>query len=131
MPRKPLRQRKNPNDTNNRLNRVRFILDNIIGTEDPDDLMFSIIETLKDTVLIPDIGKYYTFIYAPKTPGSSYDAHPLVAVTNIYSWGFRGINFHWNRVRQYTWEEIVGSLHIVNSAELKDLKSIPFAKIIK
>lgn len=131
MPRKTIRDRSNPTDTNRRLNRVRHIVDNIIGTEDPDDIMQSILESLKDTVLIPDVGKYYTFVYAPKTSGITYDAHPLVGVTNIYSWGFKGVNFHWNRVRQYSWEEIVGSLHIVNSSELKDLKALPFAKIIK
>jgi hypothetical protein len=131
MPRKTIRDRSNPTDTNRRLNRVRHIVDNIIGTEDPDDIMQSILESLKDTVLIPDVGKYYTFVYAPKTSSITYDAHPLVGVTNIYSWGFKGVNFHWNRVRQYSWEEIVGSLHIVNSSELKDLKALPFAKIIK
>lgn len=131
MPRKTIRQRNNTTDTNSRLNRVRPILDSIIGTEDSDDLMLSIIENLKDTVLIPDVGKYYTFIYAPKTPNIEYDAHPLVAVTNIYSWGFRGLNYHWGRIRQYSWEEIVGSLHVVNSAELKDLRTIPFSKKIK
>ena len=65
----------------------------------------------------------------PKTPNVQYDAHPLVAVSDIFQWGFRGINFHWGQSRQYTWQEIVGSLHVVNSDELQDLISIPYGKI--
>jgi len=130
MPRKPIKQRNNPSDTTKRTNRVRSIIDSLIGTEDADDLMLSILENLKETELVPDIGKIYVFIYAPKTPGITYDAHPIVAVSEIYRWGFKGINFHWGKTRQYTWEEIVGSLHKVYPQELKDLRSLPFGKII-
>ena len=42
MPRKTLKQRKEPNPTSDKSNRVRNVLDNLIGTEDPDDLMIEI-----------------------------------------------------------------------------------------
>ena len=44
---------------------------------------------------IPEVGKYYTFVYSPKTPNIQYDEFPLVAVTEIFSWGFRGLNYHY------------------------------------
>lgn len=129
MPRKPLRERNNPADTTKRTNRVRQIIDNLIGTEDPDDLMLLIVDKLRDTTLVPDIGKHYVFFYSPKTPGISYDAHPFVVVTNVYRWGFRGINLHWRRTRQYSWEEVIGSLHKVYPQEIRDLSAIPFSNI--
>ena len=47
----------------------------------------------------------------------------------MYStWGFKGLNFHWGNVRQYTWQEVIGNLHIVNSNEVESLRTIPFAK---
>jgi hypothetical protein len=53
----------------------------------------------------------------------------LVAVTNVYSWGFSGINYHWEKRRQYTLEEVIGPLHIVDKNEVGDLRRIPFGQI--
>lgn len=132
MPRKSLKQRqtkgKKPiSDTRN--NRVRNIVANLIGNEKPDDLMIEIIEVLTETEPKASAGKYYTFFYNPKTPGITYDEYPLVAVTDIFSWGFRGINFHWEAIRQYTWDEINGDLYKVRPEELKDMRTIPYGKI--
>ena len=70
-------------------------------------MMIEIMDALKDTVTpIPDVGKYYTFVYNPKTPNITYDQHPLIACTEIYQWGFKGLNFHWEKTRSYTWEEL-------------------------
>ena len=116
-----------PTDDND--NRIRSIVDSVIGTEDPDDLMIDLMGALTEGGKVPQVGRYYTFIYNPKTPNIPYDSNPLVGVTEIFDWGFRGINFHWGQSRQYTWQEIVGSLHVVNSDELQDLISIPYGKI--
>ena len=98
-------------------------------TEDPADLMIEMMEALNNTVTpVPDVGKYYTFVYNPKTNNIEYDAHPLVAVTDIFRWGFRGINFHWGNYRQYTWNEVVGQLYEVYPEELADAREIPFGK---
>ena len=44
-------------------NRITPVLKGLIGTEDADDLMLSLIEVLSDTVTpVPDLGNYYTFI---------------------------------------------------------------------
>jgi len=129
MPRKTLKQRKSPNPTSDKSNRIRNVLDNLIGNEDPDDLMLEILSVVQESGKIPSVGKYYVFVYNPKTPNIEYDQNPLVAVTDRFQWGFRGINFHWGKVRQYTWDEIPGSLYEVYADELADLREIPFGKI--
>ena len=110
------------------MDRIAEIADNLIGIESPDDLMLEILEALPQTKTIPETGNYYTFVYQPKTPNVRYDEFPLVAVTDVFNWGFKGLNFHWGNVRQYTWQEVIGNLHIVNSTEIESLRSIPFAK---
>ncbi len=136
MPRKTVKQRESErqqkgqkiiSDTDS--NRVRVLLDGLIGNENPDDLMVEIISILKEGGKAPQAGKFYTFIYNPKTPNVQYDQNPLVAVTDVFNWGFRGINFHWDDVRQYTWDEIAGGIYEVRSEELDDMRTIPYAHI--
>ena len=100
-------------------------------TNDQEEMMLEIMELLNDTVTpVPDVGTLCTFAYNAKTPGVTYDQHPLVAVTELFQWGFRGLNFHWREYRQYTWEELAGQVYIVQREELDDLLSIPYAKFI-
>jgi len=127
MPRKTLKERKKLSDA--KRNRIRQITDNLKGTESPDNLMKQILEVLTVEETRPSVGKYYTFVYSPKTPNIRYDSHPLVAVTNVFDWGFRGINFHWKEFKQYTWGEVVSGLYIVYAEEIKDLQAIPYKKI--
>ena len=51
----------------------------------------------------------------------------IVAVTDIERWGFRGINYHWGKFRNYTWEEIGGVLYVVRPSEINDLRDISYA----
>lgn len=129
MPRKTVQEQKQKRPSDTKYNRIRPVLDKLIGIEDPDDLMEEILSVLTKTELVPEVGNYYIFVYFSKTPNIQYDAHPFVAVTDIFKWGFRGINFHWGQMRQYTWDEIVGSLHLVYDNEVKDLQELPFRKI--
>ena len=100
-------------------------------TNDQEDMMMEIMETLKDTVApIPDVGMYCTFVYNAKSPNIKYDQHPLIAVTDVFSWGFRGINFHHQESRLYTWSEVAGQVYIVDPKELDDLLKIPYGKMI-
>lgn len=110
--------------------RVRELQKKVVelGTNDPEDLMLIIMDVFKEEVLYPEPGKFYTFLYSPKTPNIEYDQHPLIACTELYSWGFKGINFHWRQGRQYTWEEIIGKLHVVKYNELDEMLAIPYAK---
>ena len=96
-------------------------------TNDPEEMMLEIMELLNDTVTpIPEIGKFYTFVYNAKTPGV-YDEFPLVAVTGVENWGFHGINFHWGTSRNYTWNEIVGRLHVIQNDEIDYMRSLRYA----
>jgi len=106
--------------------RTNILLDQCNNLTDSDDMMMLIIETLNETEVVPREGRYYTFIYKPKTNRIRYDEYPLVAVTNIEKWGFRGINYHWGSFRNYTWQEIQGYLHVVYPLELNDMRSIPY-----
>ena len=111
------------------MSRIAPLVDDLLGTEDADDLMIEIMDVLGDSVeSTPEVGKIYVFVYQPKTLGIRYDQNPLVAVTNTYEWGFRGINFHWGQSRSYTFQEVIGQLYQVTNEELQDLNTIPFAK---
>ena len=112
----------------NETDRTENLIDILSGTTDPDDMMLTIIETLTDTAVVPDIGRYYTFIYKPITPRIEYDEHPLIARVGLFRWGFRGINYHWGDYRNYRWTEVIGNLHVVYPMELEDLRSIPYQK---
>ena len=129
MPRKTLqeRQKKRVTDTDSHENRVRAVLDGITGKESGDDIMLELLEVLQESGKIPNVGKFYIFVYNAKTPNIQYDQNPLVAVTDVYKWGFRGINLHWGESRQYTWDEVAGSLYEVYPSEIKDLQALPFA----
>ena len=113
-------------------NRVRASLSELNNqTNDPEEMMLEIMDALNDTVTpIPDVGNFYTFVYNAKTPGESYDQHPLIACMGLFPWGFRGLNFHWQKYRNYTWGELAGQLYIVRPNELDDLLAIPYAKFI-
>ena len=111
------------------MSRIAPLVDGLLGTEDADELLVDIMGALGDSVgSIPEVGKIYVFAYQPTTPGIRYDQNPLVAVTNVYEWGFRGINFHWGQSRSYTFQEVARQLYQVTNEELQDLNTIPFAK---
>ena len=113
-------------------NRVRQYLSDLNNrTNDQEEMMMEIMEALNDTVTpIPEVGGFYTFVYNAKTPGESYDQHPLIACVDLFSWGFRGLNFHWQKYRNYTWNELAGQLYVVQYNELDDLLAIPYGKYI-
>mgnify|MGYP001158358916 FL=1 len=112
------------------MSRIDPIMKNLIGNENPDDLATDILEVLTEGSNIPQAGNFYVFVYRAKTPGIRYDLHPLVAVTDVFQWGFKGLNFHWGEMRQYTFAEIVGGLYQVDEMELRDLRTIPFGRIV-
>ena len=113
-------------------NRIEAVKDELTSAiNDPEDMMLIIMEALNNTVTpIPEVGKFYTFIYNAKTPAITYDQHPLIACTELLRWGFRGLNFHWRQSRNYTWPELAGQLYIVEYNELDDLLALPYGKFI-
>jgi hypothetical protein len=121
MPRKTLQQRKQ--------NRIAPLVKNLIGTESSDDLMIELMDTLTETKEPPRVGRFYIFVYNAKTSGIRYDQNPLVAVTDVFKWGFKGINYHWGEMRQYTWDEVAGGMYEVYDTEIEDLRRLPFSNI--
>ena len=107
--------------------KARVLKENV---NDPEDIMLLIMEIFTIEEIMPEPGKFYTFIYNAKTPGISYDQHPLIACMELFRWGFRGLNFHWQNYRNYTWEEVAGKLHVVQFQELDELLALQYGKFI-
>ena len=116
---------ENPND------RIGQLQPRIEGLTDPQSIMLEIISIFQETEIIPDVGKYYTFIYIPKTKDLAFDNFPLIACIDIFKWGFRGVNFHWNDYRNYTWQEVAGFLHVVKEDEIEYMKTIPYGYFLR
>ncbi len=113
------------------MNRIEPSIQDFKSEKDLGERMELIMYALNDTVTpIPEEGNICTFKYFAKTPNIKYDQHPLVAVTELFQWGFRGINFHLRDYRQYTWEELGTQVYIVQRDELDDLLSLNYEKIV-
>jgi hypothetical protein len=91
--------------------------------------MADLINILRPSTIIPEVDKYYVFVYKAKTPNTVYDQHPLVYVTGIFKWGFTGWNDHMGP-RRYTWAEIVTNLYHVDDDNLNDVAALPI-KLLK
>ena len=112
------------------MSRIDPIMKRFIGNESADDLATDILEVLTEGSSGPQAVNYYVFVYQAKTPGIEYDSDALVEVPDVFSWGFKGLNYHWGEMRQYTFPEVVGGLYQVDEMELRDLRTLPFVKIL-
>ena len=110
------------------MNPISPVLDRLIGIEDPDELMVEIEEVISDSVSAPQAGQFFMFSYSPSSSGR-YDANPLVAVTDVYSWGFRGTNFHHGEARSYSFSNVIGNTYRVYPEEITDLQALPFGRM--
>ena len=115
---------KRPEDTIE--NRIRPISDSLVSIKNPDELAERVKSVLIEGPKVPIPGSYYMFRYMAKTPEIRFDLNPLVQITEVFSYGFIGYNFHWGRNRRYTYPEVQGGLYQVTADELKDLELIPF-----
>ena len=114
-----------PTDDNE--NRVRGVIDRFIGVETADEIMEELIGVLSE-VEDSTAGKYYTFFYNAKTPGTQYDEYPLVGVTDVFSWGFRGIIFIGVKIDNMTTiKSLVDSMSL--SRRNVDVIELGFAKV--
>ena len=93
----------------------------------PDSNMLDLMEVLKNSEIIPEVDKYYVFVYKAKTPNITYDSNPLVLVTGLYKWGFTGMNYHWKASRRYTWQETVSNLYEVPQKDMPLVLKMPLA----
>jgi hypothetical protein len=130
MPRKTLKERREQLPTDDNENRVRGVVRELNGVENSDDKMEALISVLSESGVIPSAGKVYTFFYTAKTNGIRYDEFPLVLVADVYSWGFRGENFHWGgEMRKYNYNQVVGQLYEIYPEEISDVIELSFRKI--
>ena len=106
--------------------RTEELQEQIEGLNDADDIMMNIMEVISHTEVGPDAGNYYTCVYNAQTPGV-FDEVPQVSVTFEDRWGFQGLNFHWGTSRNYTWNEIVGRLHVIQNDEIDYMRSLSYA----
>lgn len=81
--------------------------------------------------IVPEVNKYYVFVYKAKTPNITYDRHPFVVVSSIHKWGFAGYNMHWEQWRKYSWNEVVSNLYEIRDEELNTVQSLDIAKYIR
>ena len=50
------------------MSRIAPLVDDLLGTEDADDIMIEIMDVLGDSIAsTPEVGKIYVFVYQPKT----------------------------------------------------------------
>lgn len=109
-------------------NRIASVKRDLIGIESPSELMNMIIERIQDTERsYPSAGKYYTYIYYAKTPNIIYDRYPLILASEPMDYGFFGFNYHWGKIRQYTFPEVASPFYEVTMSEFTTLRSIPYA----
>ena len=113
---------KRPTDTDSNVNRIRSIVNEMTGLKDPDDRMLEVLELLPPSP-VRDVkpGRLYIFIYRAKTPNITYDSNPFIAVTDVFSWGFRGFSAHWREPRQYTWNEVGTDVYEIFRSEVNDI----------
>jgi len=115
-----------------KLSKVQMMMQRIsIGFDTPDEIMAVIQEVFGETEPYPRPGKIYTFIYTAKTPNIAYDKYPLLLVESISLSGFRGYNVHWGDHRNYVWEGVESSFHIIRKGQEFDyLHDVPYKKIL-
>lgn len=93
--------------------------------------MRMLLSVLTPSTIIPDVDKYYVFVYKAKTKGITYDQHPLVVVTGIFRWGFTGWNMHLNQPRRYSWPEVITNLYLIEDWELNTVEKYPITLLKK
>lgn len=109
------------------MNRVEKLSKKMVG-KSPSYCMSILLNKLTDITIVPEVNRYYVFVYKAKTPKLRYDQHPFILCTTIHPWGFIGFNYHWKSYRQYTWGEVLTNLHEVNPDEVETVMNFPIAK---
>ena len=95
-----------------------------------------ILEAIESTNrgMMPESGKYYTFIYYAKTPRLLYDRFPLIVAGDLLSKGFRGFNYHLGKIRQYNTmdgDRLVSGLYEISTAEFELLRRVAYQRLVQ
>ena len=99
------------------------------ATGQPEYNMKVMMRALSGNTIVPNVNKYYVFVYKAKTPNILYDKHPLIMCTGVYKWGFTGFNYHWEDYRRYSWLEVISNVFEVTDDEFETAKEFKIAKI--
>lgn len=105
-----------------RMNEINTLMGN-----SPISNMAILLDKLGPSTLVPQVNKYYTFVYTPKTPNIRYDQHPFIQVSSIHRWGFCGLNYHWDDFRRYSWAECETPLFEIYDDEIEIANTLPIA----
>jgi len=108
------------------MNRVEALIPGS-NERSPDYNMRMLMQTITPSVIVPEVSKYYVFVYKAKTPNIRYDRNPFIMCTSVFSWGFSGLNYHWNEPRNYSWNEVVTNLYELTEEEASSMLSYPTA----
>jgi len=124
MARKPSRGKKAAK------NRISPLVKRQYGTEDADRVMNDLMYVLRDSQTpVPQAGNYYTFIYYAQKPGLLTDRYPIVAVTEVFEWGFNGINLHLNEPRRYNFAGAPSPFYQIKNVELESALVLPLMNL--
>ena len=108
------------------MNRLESVLEGS-GFRTPDANMRMLLENLTPSTIVPQVSKYYVFVYKAKTPNIQYDRNPFIMCTSVHRWGFSGMNYHWGTARNYSWNEVVTNLYEIRGDEVDIMMNFPIA----
>lgn len=111
-------------------NRVKPIMDNLIGTENAEDIMDDLIMVLRDTqTMIPVVGKVYVFTYFAAKPELLTDRYPIIEVTGVYQWGYSGVNLHIQEPRNYNYNRRPTPMFMLKPNEVSTALALPLMRL--
>ena len=113
-------------------NRISPLVTRQYGTEQADVVMNDLMYALRDSqARVPQPGGYYTFIYYAQKPTLLTDRYPIVAVTEVFDWGFNGINLHLDEPRRYRFDSTPSPYYMIKTTELDDALTLPLMKLVQ
>ena len=107
-------------------NRMKPLLDDLIGTEKPEDIFVQVQDALRDSQeKIPTPNGIYCLEYYAVTEPLLTDRFPIVGVTGVFDWGFTGMNLHLGEPRNYNYNNIASSLYRLKPQEVAAARALP------
>ena len=107
-------------------NRMKPIIDELIGTEKAEDIFAKVMVALSDSQeKIPVVNGVYCLEYYAVTEPLLTDRFPIVGVTGVYQWGFSGMNLHLGEPRNYNFDNISSSLYRLKPQEVAAARALP------
>lgn len=111
-------------------NRVKPVIDKLIGTEFAEDVMDDLILVLRDTqTMVPIPGKVYVFAYYAAKPNLLTDRFPIVEVTGVYEWGYSGVNLHLQEPRNYNFNRRPTPMYMIKPNEVSTALALPLMRL--